>query len=398
MIQIVDKGDCCGCSACAGVCPKKCISMTEDSEGFRYPVVDTKRCIECNVCVRVCPIMNPYPETVAKQVGYVIQSKDKKVLEESTSGGAFTAIAEYVIHKHGVVYGAALNDNFEVFHMYVEDEAELGRFRNSKYVQSTIDPEIYRTIKRFLKEGRLVLFSGTPCQIEGLLHAVGDSYANLITVDILCHSVPSPLVYRKYLDYLKNTLNSDIATIRFRDKYYGYKYPTLSITTNTLKRYHRGSESDPWLRAFLSGICSRPSCYCCKFKKRYRKCDFTLWDCHDPETFSSEFDIDGGTTNVLIHTQKGCEIIKEIAASTFNVEVRPDTLIKSGAGSLSHCIEKPDKREMFLNDAKELSGIQLMNKYFPLTGKVKVKHYIRVILCEIGLYYKMKQLILKIKN
>ena len=168
MIEIKDKKDCCGCWACENVCPVQCISMDEDNEGFCYPTVDKDKCINCHLCERVCPIINVKPEVVRPQEGYVVQNKDSQVLAESTSGGAFSAIAKYVLQRGGVVFGAALNENNEARHIYVESEAELWKFRNSKYVQSLIG-DTFAQAKEFLKEGRLVCFSGTPCQMEGLM-------------------------------------------------------------------------------------------------------------------------------------------------------------------------------------------------------------------------------------
>ena len=168
MIEIKDKKDCCGCWACENACPKHSITMMEDEEGFRYPLVDKDTCIDCHLCEKVCPIIQVQPEEEKPQWGNLLQNKDPKVLAESTSGGAFTAIAKYVLRQDGVVFGAALNEKNEARHIYVESEDELWRFRNSKYVQSLIG-ETFKQAKEFLKQGRLVLFSGTPCQMEGLV-------------------------------------------------------------------------------------------------------------------------------------------------------------------------------------------------------------------------------------
>lgn len=191
MIEIKDKKDCCGCWACENACPKHCISMVEDEEGFRYPQVDKDTCIDCHLCEKVCPVINAKADVVKIQKAFLLQHKDEKVLQESASGGAFTAIASYVLKRGGVVFGAAYDKDFQVTHQYVETYEDLKIFRNSKYVQSLMD-NAYLQAKEFLKQGRMVCFSGTPCQLEGLLNYLRKPYENLVTVDVMCHSITSP--------------------------------------------------------------------------------------------------------------------------------------------------------------------------------------------------------------
>lgn len=197
MITITKKQDCCGCTACSNVCSKNAIKMVADAEGFLYPKINADLCNNCGLCEKVCPIINKVNETVTKQHGYVVQNKDSKVLKESTSGGAFTAIAEYVIKKGGIVFGAAFDNDFRVIHTSAESVSDLRKFRNSKYVQS--DPnDTFRQVRSILKTGRLVCYSGTPCQIEGLKSFLINDYENLITIDVVCHAAPSPLIWEKY--------------------------------------------------------------------------------------------------------------------------------------------------------------------------------------------------------
>lgn len=197
MISILDKKKCCGCSACAQRCPKHCIKMIEDSEGFLYPKVDGDTCIDCGLCERVCPIQNPGEDRVPLAV-YAAKNPNEVIRRQSSSGGIFTILAEQIIDEGGVVFGAAFNDKWEVEHSYVENKEQLVKFRGSKYVQSKIG-ESYKDAKSFLKEGRRVLFSGTPCQIAALKKYLRKNYENLFTVDFICHGVPSPGVFRTYL-------------------------------------------------------------------------------------------------------------------------------------------------------------------------------------------------------
>jgi len=222
VIEIKDKSKCCGCTACASVCPMDCIEMKEDMEGFLYPSVDKGKCIDCGACERVCPIQNPTKEVLQDQMGYLVQHKDEAVRLDSTSGGAFTAIATTVLEKGGVVFGAAYDESFHVHHTYVEKVKDLAIFRNSKYVQSDLG-NCFRQVREFLRNDRWVCFSGTPCQIEGLNKFLGKQYEKILLVDVVCHGVPSPLIWKKYLEY-QGVVDKKPDNIRFRDKYYGYKY------------------------------------------------------------------------------------------------------------------------------------------------------------------------------
>lgn len=197
MIFIQDKKECCGCSACASVCPKNCITMSEDSEGFLYPHVDESVCIDCHLCERVCPMINHGKDREPLAV-YAAKNSNETIRMQSSSGGIFTLLAERVIDEGGVVFGASFNDRWEVVHDHVETKEELAKFRGSKYVQSKIGDN-YRKVKLFLSEGRNVLFSGTPCQISGLKKYLRKDYDNLLAVDFICHGVPSPGVFRTYL-------------------------------------------------------------------------------------------------------------------------------------------------------------------------------------------------------
>lgn len=281
MVNIIDKSKCCGCGACACICNVKAIKMESDEQGFLYPNIDLNKCVCCNKCNSVCPISNYKEEDKSlHQSAYLLQHKDKEILLDSTSGGAFSAIAESVIDLGGVVFGAKYDSGFNVVHSYVDNKKDLKLFRNSKYVQSNLR-DCFKTIKRFIFEKRYVLFSGTPCQIEGLLNFLGENSKWLITCDVVCHGVPSPIVWRTYIDSLND---QNISNLRFRDKTkYGYLYSQFKI--ESLNNSYEGIEQNIMLRAFFSEICNRPSCYSCKFKKRYRRSDFTIWDCFDVNEF-----------------------------------------------------------------------------------------------------------------
>lgn len=388
MIEIQGKKYCSGCTACASICPKQCIQMKIDEEGFQYPFVDTEKCIVCGACDRVCPIMNPVNEKETLQRAYLIQHKDEAVRLESSAGGAFTAIANFILDKGGVVFGAAYDEHFQVKHIYIETLAELKRFRNSKYVQSNLG-NCLKEVKEFLGNGRWVCFSGTPCQIEGVVKFLGKRYECLVLVDVVCHGIPSPLIWNKYLEY-QRVGEEKPDNIRFRDKYYGYKYSTMSIAKAGKNIYHAGPQMDPMLRAFFTDICDRPSCYECPFKKRYRVSDITIWDCFSVYDFDKSMDDDKGTTRVLCHTEKGTEVIQNITDIVRCKEVEPEKLV-SGVKEMRESVKMNLKRIQFFKDAQNLTGSELFEKYYPITIKTRVKTAIRKLLLLTEAYGIMKK-------
>lgn len=395
MIEITDKTQCCGCSACAAICPKQCITMAEDEEGFLYPSVNKEKCVDCNACVHACPVQHPVKEEPKKQVGYIVQHKDDAIRMESSSGGAFSAIACSILERGGVVFGAAYDNNFHVIHRYIETKEQINVFRNSKYVQSALQ-NCFHDVKSFLKTGRLVCFSGTPCQIEGLVRYLKRPYENLLLIDVVCHGVGSPFIWKKYLEY-QQVEKTGIDSIRFRDKYYGYKYSTMTLLRGGKKLYHSGAQKDPMLRAFFSDICDRPACYQCAFKKRYRLSDITLWDCFSVYDFDKDMDDDKGTTRVLCHTEKG-ENVMNIALKTLNYkEIEPDRLVK-GSKEMFSSIKMNPKREEFFSAASTMTGAELFEYYYPITFMVRMKTQIRSLLIITGMYKFAKKVLNKLRG
>lgn len=403
MIKILDKEKCCGCGACANACPQNCIIMEEDYEGFLYPSINESLCINCGICEKACPIINVRREIPTEQKGYIVQNKNETVLKESTSGGAFSAIAEYVIEHGGVVFGVICDDMFNVHHVKVNQVEQLSKFRNSKYVQS--DTKLtFSEARTLLEAGILVCYSGTPCQIEALLQFLQKDYKTLITVDVVCRAVGSPLVLRKYIEMQRKILGQEIKNLRFRDKYYGYQYSQMTLDmVDNQAFYHNGTEADPYLRAFFSDICDRPSCYNCSFKKRYRVSDFTIWDCFRVYDYNKSFDPDIGTTSMLVHTLKGQKVFECIKDKVRYCEVDTDMLV-SNAREMKHSVNKNINREAFFHDANRMNGKALFEKYFPINSKVKIVRTVRRILFKMHLYTFIRkskgdiEIILKLKN
>lgn len=309
MIKIEKKDDCCGCSACYNICPQNAITMEGDEKGFAYPVVKQELCINCDLCKKVCPILNQNKiENVP--YAYACINKNDKVRKESSSGGVFSMLAEEILKNNGVVFGATFDSNYNVIHTYIDNKNELNKFRGSKYVQSTIG-SCYSDVKKFLNQGKYVLFTGTPCQIEGLKKYLVKEYEKLYTQDFICHGVPSPLVWKKYLEFRQKKINKKPVNIYFRNKDDGWKEFNMKFEYVDFQ-YKENLKKDPYLQAFLKNTSLRDSCYNCKFKKINRMSDITLGDFLGVEKVLPEMYDNIGTSLVIINSRKGEELFRNI--------------------------------------------------------------------------------------
>jgi len=384
MPKLVEWDKCCGCAACANKCLKQAISMLPNHEGFLHPVVDAEKCVECGACEKACPGLHPAYNDNALKEAFVLQHKNDAVRYQSTSGGAFTAIAEEVIRRGGVVFGAVMTEDLRVVHGCVETMEDLARFRNSKYVQSEIG-DCYSHVKHLLNEGRWVCFSGTPCQINGLIKFLGRDYERLVTVDVVCKSVPSPLIFKKYVEYKKG-LEGDISDVVFRDKKRGFLYCTMAHYLSHEDRrdakdvYRRGSESDEWLRLFLSGKISRHSCMTCPYQTAQRVSDFTLGDIW--ETGNTKLDDNKGSTLVHVWTQKGLEFLDSIKD---HVRMESFPIEKSRGMERTNILKVLPQRGLLFEDANSLSMNAFFAKYAPYSMKVRIKNAGRYWLWRLGL-------------
>ena len=373
MIELVSKDKCSGCYACYNACNIGAVTMDTDKSGFWFPQIDTTKCIECSACVNACPAIEKAEYQSPDPKAFIIQNKDDEIRRQSTSGGAFTGIALQTINKNGVVFGAAIDSDYTVSHIFVDNADGLARFRSSKYVQSKINNS-YREAERILKTGREVCFSGTPCQIYGLKKYLGKDYDNLVTVDFMCRAVPSPKVLNKYLDYQKSKYPG-FDRIVFRDKSRGYSYSGVALFDGDKIVYRGGSEIDPWLRLFLGGYCNRESCYECKYQNGVRASDITLWDCWGTGAYVPEWDDNKGTTNAIAWTQKGLEALK--CDQYFRYK---DIGIDNIDANIYRTkpLHKPDyDRIKFFNDCDTLPSTELISKYAPVTFKIRMKSFIR---------------------
>ena len=384
MPNLVNWEKCCGCVACANRCPMQAIDMQPNHEGFLHPVIDASKCVECGACERTCPGLSMAKNEQTQPLAFIVQHKDDGVRYQSTSGGAFTAIAEEVVRRGGVVFGAVMTEDLVVKHDCVSDIEGLAKFRNSKYVQSEIG-DSYAVAKKFLSDGRYVCFSGTPCQINGLYKFLGKDYENLIAVDLVCKSVPSPLVFKKYVEFKKNREGA-ISDVVFRDKKRGFLYCTMAHYLSHEERmaardvYRRGSESDEWLRMFLSGKISRHSCITCPYQTSQRVGDFTLGDIW--ETGDAKLDDNKGTTLVHVWTKKGSDFLDSINEI---VRKEPYLIEKSRGAERTNTLKVQPNRDKLFEDANNMVADAFFAKYAPYTMKVRMKNVSRYLLWRVGL-------------
>lgn len=295
---------CVGCGACASKCNKQSITLQEGSMGFLYPVVNSTTCIDCGMCVNVCPATNYITCSEPLNVFAVI-AKDKKVLTNSNSGGFFSILALQIMKKGGYVCGAIMDDNLEVRHIVTNKIEDITKLQGSKYVQSKTE-QIYKPIKDHLAKGKTVLFSGTGCQVAALKSFLGKEYESLITIEVVCHGVPSPGLFRKYLDWLSDKKGDKVESFKFRSK---HKRPTgehseFFYYVNGKETMGRSLE-DPYYGSFLQGRTLRESCYNCRFKGKSRVADFTIGDFWGIEKFHKTFPTRFGTSMVMVNTKKG---------------------------------------------------------------------------------------------
>ncbi len=301
---------CCGCRGCEQACPQKCVTFFTDKEGFLYPEVDETRCTECGVCLKKCPVYTK-PECGKSPKVFAAKIKDKQTAFGSTSGGVFSAVAEHILDNGGVVYGCAFDESLTARHIAVESKAELQRLRSSKYVQSDLSG-VFSALKKELKNGRQVLFSGTGCQCAGLKNFLGRDYDNLILTDIVCHGVPSPLLFEKYLEYKGSKMGGKITAYNFRSKEKrGWDLYYKAETAGTSKSDY--GFFDPYYNAFLNCKTYRESCYVCKYANSSRTGDITLADYWGIEKFHPSFYDSNGVSLVLVNTDKGERLWQELA-------------------------------------------------------------------------------------
>lgn len=377
MIQIKDKADCCGCTACASICPKDAITMEPDTLGFKYPKVDLGKCIDCGLCEKVCAFNDNYDKSLNLKDPeiYAARHKDMHEIETSRSGAAFIAISDYILENGGIVYGVGYKDHFRVAHKRATTKEERNEFKGSKYVQSDLDG-IFRQVKKDLKYGYTVLFSGTPCQTAGLNSYIGKKLReNLILVDIVCHGVPSPYIWRDYLSYIEKKYKNEVVKVDFRDKSrIGWSGHIESFIFNNGRKI----ESKIYTNLFYQHIMLRSSCGNCHYTNFARPSDFTIADYWGWERISKDFNSDNkGCSLLFISTKKGLNIFNHISNDMYLIRTKIDLCIQPNLKTPSKINPKV---KLFILNYNKKGFKYILLQYKVNTILIKIKNKINNIL------------------
>lgn len=373
------KEKCYGCTACANSCKKNAIKMIPDEEGFLYPQIDDLLCTECGLCSEICPLQTEFtgsPNNFTTNA-YAVRNKNRVVLEQSTSGGAFTAISDYILMNSGVIFGVAFNEHFKVVHTRAETFTERDTLRGVKYVQSDLKTT-FKDIKSKLIDKTPILFVGTPCQVDGLKTFLKDSITdNLLTVDIICHGVPSPLIWEKYVDFVQDKFDK-IQEYSFRYKPLGWRGSNVHIKFKNGKILENTPLCKTYSNLYFKGFITRPSCDSCKYTNLNRVGDITIGDFWGIEKCSPTLDDNNGVSFVLVNTKKGEGIFDKIKEYI--------------------CYEKCDINNCIQPNLKEPTKPSPLRKQFWQDYHNKGFSYCIKKFTDYGLTYKITALLKRINN
>ena len=383
MINITDKSKCVGCKACGQICPKQCISFFNDDQGFEYPQVNMELCINCGLCEKTCPVIQTTYDVTPISVK-LFQSNSEEILYKSSSGGAFSMLASMVLRSGGVVFGAIYDRKWNVIHGFIEELYELNKIQGSKYVQSDIRNS-FVDVRRFLKEGRTVLFSGTPCQIKALNLFLARKWdEQLITIDVACHGVPSPKVWNWFLldrlSIARIKSIDDITSVFFRDKRngwlnYGTSICAKSHDANVSKEIFFGAyKNNIYMQSYLNNLNIRPSCFACPAKSARSMSDLTLADSWGIQYFEKKIDYSKGVSTIIVRTAKGLDLLNRSRIKFIPIEY--ETVLKYNP-SLSQNTIKPNNYDDFwreFNSQNYRNVFRILNKLRPsLYSRIKFR-------------------------
>ncbi|MBE6763194.1 MAG: 4Fe-4S dicluster domain-containing protein [Ruminococcaceae bacterium] len=376
--------DCCGCGACANRCPKQAIVMTADAEGFLYPQIDDTRCVDCGLCKQACPVYNEHTPHGYDQQYYAAQHLEDEIVQTSSSGGVFAALTAAVLDQGGTVYGAAFGENMTVRHERAQTAEEALRFRGSKYVQSAVGTT-YTQVKDDLCAGKTVLFSGTPCQVDGLLQYLRSAKAptdHLLTCDFVCHGTPSPKVWGDYIGFLTERHGS-LESYNFRGKQNGWHkyFPAITAGGEAVSDRYRTKES--FFKLYSSCRITRPSCYSCRYTSYDRRADLTLADFWNIDKAAPEMDDDRGTSQVIVNTEKGA---KWFEACQQAVRHKACTKEDVWQPHLEYPIKRPKAREAFWQFYREQSFEAVIGRYGQDSFVTKCRVAVMPLINKLGLY------------
>jgi coenzyme F420-reducing hydrogenase beta subunit len=387
------KEECCGCTACMSVCPKQAITMVADEEGFLYPSINQELCIECDLCKKVCPFSDNYRTSgnYDQPLVYAAIHKDDNVRMNSSSGGMFTAISDYILDIDGVIYGAAFDESFVVRHQKAGTVEERNKFRGSKYVQSNLIG-VFEDIKNELKKGRHVLFTGTPCQNAGLGSYLNKNYDNLYLCDIVCHGTPSPLIFEDYIQYCERKNKSRIKEYYCRHKGNGWHSHTEMAVYANGKKDSTSLLSQIYKALFYSHMVLRPACHNCKFCNFSRPSDITIGDFWGIEKSMPDFDDNTGVSLVLTNSTKGQELFERISKNLYYRE-------SNTTDCLQHNLHTPSqpspRRDKFWQDYKNKGFEYVLKKYAGYGFVGQSKKAAAKVLNKLGLLHVAKRILVR---
>lgn len=390
-IIINNPANCCGCRSCENICPKNAITMIENSEGFLYPHIDEKKCIKCGLCRKVCPLLNNInrDDFFDKPVCYAAKSLDTNMQIKSSSGGMFGLIAKFVLDNSGVVFGSEMDENHNVKHTMIANIDDLNKLMGSKYVYSDLN-NVFLQVRKELNNGKLVLFSGVPCQISALSTFLQKKYENLITVEVICHGAPSQKLFDKYIKYLENKYKSTLLEYCFRDKR-AAKWGTFKayavFKNKKGKKFCKkiNADFDPYYFSFLKCKNYRESCYECKFANSKRNSDFTIGDFWGIEKIKPKFVDYKGVSVLIINSNKGLKVF-DLIKNNIKYDLVDYDDISVFNGQLSNPSKRPfDRNKWYDNFDNDdfIKKIKVTNKFksfikilFPQSIKFKIKKLI----------------------
>lgn len=360
---------CCGCGACSNICPQNAITMKSDDKGFLYPEVDMNLCVNCGLCVNVCAFNKETENKNTNDISvYAAKNKDNSIRSESRSGGVFTALTDKCIDNQGAVYGVALNDNFEALHKRAVTKEERNLFRGSKYIQSNVG-DSYQKVKQDLLDGKEVIFSGTPCQVNAMKQYLkGIDCSKLILIDIVCHGVPSVRIWKDYLESYKKSKKGNITKVDFRNKKkYGW-----AASKETIWVDGTAYDNDLFINLFNSGVIERESCFVCPYKSLNRVGDITIGDFWGINKVNPEFNDNKGVSLVLCNTDKGKAYYQSIESKMESIKVNVKDCIQP---AVDHVNAKPKDLDLFWKMYNKFGQIRFAKLYqYKLKIMFKLKH------------------------